>query len=278
MDRGDPTESGPLRKNATKAIRFARWKNQGLKRETEHGGSSTPMSFTQHQLAGHRLFDERYRGLTQMLHDAHREPGWLLPIGCARSRGVTVGSAGPCHGRGWRRNRHEQACRGRDDHGRSCGFWRYFVRGGGWPRRQPRTRRNDSRANRLNGEVWGALSAGGLAWVSSAAQGVLSRPWPAPPAERYRTSQYTPVTVGWGRDDAVVAGGRGNGFPWVPGPTPSRAARAVSRSMIAGLFGFGHCATEIRLVIPFNRSGRGCRALNTTDSTWRSWSGSGGNM
>src|SRR6185503_13260282 len=56
-------------------------------------------------------------------------------------------------------------------------YWRYFVRGWGWPRSTAETRRIESRANRLRGEVWGAaLLAGVLGLVSVLLlQGVSSR-------------------------------------------------------------------------------------------------------
>jgi hypothetical protein len=56
-------------------------------------------------------------------------------------------------------------------------YWRYFVRGTGWPRSTAEARRMDARANALPPEAWGpALLAGllGLAGVLLL-QGVLSR-------------------------------------------------------------------------------------------------------
>src|SRR6185436_21045461 len=41
-------------------------------------------------------------------------------------------------------------------------YWRYFVCGHGWPRSTAETRRTDSRANRLSGEVWVAALLAGM--------------------------------------------------------------------------------------------------------------------
>lgn len=88
-------------------------------------------------------------------------------------------------------------------------YWLYFVRGRGWPRSTAETRRNNSRANRLAGEVWGAaLLAGILGLVGVLLlQGVLGRLVALPQQRDIDPSQYPVLTVlAWVTMSAIVAG------------------------------------------------------------------------
>ncbi len=137
-------------------------------------------------------------------------------------------------------------------------YWRYFVRGWGWPRSTAETRRIDSRANRLPGEVWGAaLLAGMLGLVSVLLlQGVLSRLVALPQQRDIDPSQYPLVTVLlWVVMSAVVTGVveetafRG----YLQRPIERRHGPVIAVLITGTLFGFGHFAhPEVGLVLlPF---------------------------
>ena len=88
-------------------------------------------------------------------------------------------------------------------------FWRYAVRGMGWPPSTTDARRMNARANALPGEAWGpALLAGllGLATVLLL-QGVLSRLVTLPQQRDLDVSRYPAITVlMWVLMSGVVAG------------------------------------------------------------------------
>ncbi len=137
-------------------------------------------------------------------------------------------------------------------------YWRYFVRGWGWPRSTAEARRIDSRANRLPGEVWGAaLLAGMLGLVSVLLlQGVLSR-LVALPQQRDIDPSRDPLAAVflWVVMSAVVAGVveetsfRG----YLQRPIERRHGPVIAILVTGTLFGFGHFAhPEVGLVLlPF---------------------------
>ena len=88
-------------------------------------------------------------------------------------------------------------------------YWRYFVRGTGWPRSTADTRRVSARANPLPPDAWGpALLAGmlGLAGVLLL-QGVLSRLVALPQQQDLDVTRYPAFTVlMWVLMSAVVVG------------------------------------------------------------------------
>ena len=88
-------------------------------------------------------------------------------------------------------------------------FWRYAVRGEGWPLSTAVARRRDSRANSVPPDLWGpALFAGILGLVSVLLlQGVLSRLLVLPQQRDLDVSQYPALTVlMWVLMSAAVAG------------------------------------------------------------------------
>ncbi len=137
-------------------------------------------------------------------------------------------------------------------------YWRYFVRGWGWPRSTSETRRINSRANRLPGEIWGAaLLAGVLGLVSVLLlQGVLSRLVALPQQRDIDPSHYPLVTVFLSvLMSALVAGVveetafRG----YLQRPLERRHGPVLAILVTGTLFGFGHFAhPEVGLVLlPF---------------------------
>lgn len=88
-------------------------------------------------------------------------------------------------------------------------YWRYFVRGWGWPRSNSAARRSNARANSLTGDIMGlALLAGLLGLVSILLlQGVLGRLVTLPQQRDLDISQYAISTVVlWVVMGALVAG------------------------------------------------------------------------
>jgi len=137
-------------------------------------------------------------------------------------------------------------------------YWRYFVRGWGWPRSTAETRRINSRANRLPGEVWGAaLLAGALGLASVLLlQGVLSRVVALPQQRDIDPSHYPLVTVFLSvLMSALVAGVveetafRG----YLQRPLERRHGPVLAILVTGTLFGFGHFAhPEVGLaLLPF---------------------------
>src|SRR5262245_13539896 len=89
------------------------------------------------------------------------------------------------------------------------GYWRYFVRGSGWPRSTAETRRTNARAGVVAGDAWGpALLAGILGLVTVLLlQGVLGRLVALPQQREIDPSQYPVGTVFlWVVMSALVSG------------------------------------------------------------------------
>ena len=89
-------------------------------------------------------------------------------------------------------------------------YWRYFVRGTGWPRSTADTRRMNARANPLPPEAWGPALLAGMLGLSGVLllQGVLSRLVALPQQQQdLDVSRYPVLTVlAWFLMSAVVAG------------------------------------------------------------------------
>jgi membrane protease YdiL (CAAX protease family) len=88
-------------------------------------------------------------------------------------------------------------------------YWRYFVRGTGWPRSTTELRRLNARANALPQETWAPALLAGLLGLASVLlfQGVLSRLVALPHQRDLDVSQYPAVTVlMWIAMSAIVAG------------------------------------------------------------------------
>jgi membrane protease YdiL (CAAX protease family) len=88
-------------------------------------------------------------------------------------------------------------------------FWRYFVRGRGWPRSTADARRTHSRVHRLPEEMWGPALLAGLLGLASVLllQGVLGRLVALPQQQEIDPTQYPVVTVLlWVVMSAVVSG------------------------------------------------------------------------
>ncbi len=88
-------------------------------------------------------------------------------------------------------------------------YWRYLVRGSGWPRSTADARRMNARAKALPHEAWGPAFLAGLLGLASVLllQGVLSRLVALPQQRDLDVSQYPAVTVlMWVVMSAVVAG------------------------------------------------------------------------
>lgn len=124
-------------------------------------------------------------------------------------------------------------------------FWRYFVRGWGWPRSTAEARRVNARANTLSGDVWGAaLLAGILGLVAVLLlQGVLSRMVSLPQQRDIDPSQYPLLTVLlWFVMSAIVSGVveetafRG----YLQRPIERRHGLAIAILVSGTVFGFMH--------------------------------------
>jgi membrane protease YdiL (CAAX protease family) len=124
-------------------------------------------------------------------------------------------------------------------------FWRYFVRGFGWPRSTAEARRTNARANALPDDAWGpALLAGLLGLVSVLLlQGVWSRLVALPQQRELDVSLYPAGTVlMWYVMSAVVAGVveetafRG----YVQRPIERRHGPVIAILVTGSLFGFAH--------------------------------------
>ncbi len=124
-------------------------------------------------------------------------------------------------------------------------YWRYLVRGTGWPRSTAEARRTNARANALPPEVWGpALLAGMLGLASILLlQGVMSRLVVLPQQRDLDGSQYPVITVLlWVVMSAVVAGVveetslRG----YLQRPIERRYGPVVAILVSGSLFGFAH--------------------------------------
>lgn len=137
-------------------------------------------------------------------------------------------------------------------------YWRYLVRGAGWPRSTAEARRVNARANALPDEVWGAALLAGVLGLASVLllQGVLSRLVTLPQQRDLDVSQYPTVTVLlWVVMSAVVAGiveetsFRG----YLQRPIERRHGPVIAILITGTLFGFAHFAhPEVGVVLlPF---------------------------
>jgi membrane protease YdiL (CAAX protease family) len=156
-------------------------------------------------------------------------------------------------------------------------FWRYVVRGTGWPRSTSEARRANARANALPAETWGpALLAGMLGLVSVLLlQGVLSRFVALPQQRDLDVSKYPVVTVVmWVVMSAVVAGVveetsfRG----YLQRPIERRHGPVVAILLTGGVFGLAHFShPEVGVVLlPFYVAVAAVYGALAyfTDSTW----------
>ena len=137
-------------------------------------------------------------------------------------------------------------------------YWRYLVRGTGWPRSTGEARRVNARVNALSPEAWGlALLAGLLGLVGVLfLQGVLSRLVALPQQRDLDVSRYPVITVlMWVVMSAVVAGVveetsfRG----YLQRPIERRHGPIIAILLTGSLFGFAHFAhPEVGVVLlPF---------------------------
>ncbi len=137
-------------------------------------------------------------------------------------------------------------------------YWRYLVRGWGWPRSTAEMRRRESRANHLPDNVWGLALLAGMLGLGSIVlfQGVLNRFVALPQQRDLDVSQYPILTVLlWVVMSALVAGVveetsfRG----YLQRPIERRHGPIVAILVTGGLFGFAHFShPEVGLVLlPF---------------------------
>jgi len=137
-------------------------------------------------------------------------------------------------------------------------YWRYLVRGTGWPRSTAEARRMNARANALPHETWGSALLAGLLGLASVLllQGVLSRLFALPQQRDLDVPRYPAVTVlMWVVMSAVVAGVveetsfRG----YLQKPIERRHGPVIAILVAGSLFGFAHFAhPEVGLVLlPF---------------------------
>ena len=137
-------------------------------------------------------------------------------------------------------------------------YWRYLVRGSGWPRSTADARRMNARANALPHEAWGPALVAGLLGLASVLllQGVMSRLVALPQQQDLDVSQYPAVTVlMWVVMSAVVVGVveetsfRG----YLQRPIERRHGPVIAILITGSLFGFAHFAhPEVGLVLlPF---------------------------
>ena len=137
-------------------------------------------------------------------------------------------------------------------------YWRYLVRGSGWPRSTADARRMNARANALPHEAWGPALLAGLLGLASVLllQGVWSRLVALPQQRDLDVSRYPVVTVlAWVVMSAVVVGVveetsfRG----YLQRPIERRHGPVIAILVTGSLFGLAHFAhPEVGLVLlPF---------------------------
>jgi membrane protease YdiL (CAAX protease family) len=134
-------------------------------------------------------------------------------------------------------------------------YWRYLVRGQGWPRSTSDSRRANARANAPHDDAWGAaLMAGILGLVSILLlQGVIGRLVRLPQQRDLDISQYPTITVlAWVIMGAVVAGVveetavRG----YMQRPIERRHGPVVAILISGSMFGLAHLThPEVGLVL-----------------------------
>ena len=137
-------------------------------------------------------------------------------------------------------------------------YWRYLVRGAGWPRSTAEARRLNARANALPQEAWGPALFAGLLGLASVLllQGALSRVVALPQQRDLEVSRYPAVTVlMWVVMSAVVAGVveetsfRG----YLQRPIERRHGPVIAILITGSVFGLAHFAhQEVGVVLlPF---------------------------
>jgi membrane protease YdiL (CAAX protease family) len=137
-------------------------------------------------------------------------------------------------------------------------YWRYLVRGSGWPRSTADARRMNARANALPHEAWGPALLAGLLGLASVLllQGALSRVVALPQQRDLEVSRYPAVTVlMWVVMSAVVAGVveetsfRG----YLQRPIERRHGPVIAILVAGSVFGLAHFAhPEVGVVLlPF---------------------------
>jgi membrane protease YdiL (CAAX protease family) len=137
-------------------------------------------------------------------------------------------------------------------------YWRYLVRGTGWPQSTANARRMYARANPLSHEAWGLALVAGLLGLFSVLllQGVLSRLVVLPQQRDLDVLRYPVITVlMWVVMSAVVAGVveetsfRG----YLQRPIERRHGPMIAILITGSLFGFAHFAhPEVGVVLlPF---------------------------
>jgi membrane protease YdiL (CAAX protease family) len=133
-------------------------------------------------------------------------------------------------------------------------FW-WYVRGGGWPQSTSGFRRTYCRANRVQGEVWGAaILAGVLGLISLVLfQSVMNRLVRLPQQEHLDISRYPPVTVFmWIVMSAIVAGvAEETSFRgYMQKQIEERHGPAIAILVTGALFGFAHFShPEVGLIL-----------------------------
>ena len=137
-------------------------------------------------------------------------------------------------------------------------YWRYLVRGWGWPGSTAEIRRTDSRANRVADDAWGLALLAGMLGLASVLllQGLWGRLVAVPQQRDIDISRYPAVTVFlWIVMSAVVAGiveetsFRG----YLQRPIERRHGPVLAILLTGVLFGFAHFGhPEVGLVLlPF---------------------------
>lgn len=156
-------------------------------------------------------------------------------------------------------------------------YWRYFVRGAGWPRSTAEARRVNARANALPPEAWGSALLAGLLGLGSVLllQGVLSRLVALPQQRDLDLSRYPVITVvTWYVMSALVAGiAEETSFRgYLQRPIERRHGPVIAILVTGSLFGFAHFShPEVGIVLlPFYLAVAAVYGSLAyfTDSTW----------
>jgi membrane protease YdiL (CAAX protease family) len=124
-------------------------------------------------------------------------------------------------------------------------YWRYFVRGAGWPQSTAEARRTYARAHSLSPDVWGAaLFAGMLGLIGVLLlQGVLGRLVTLPQQRELDPSKYPIITVFlWVVMSAIVSGvvEESSFRGYLQKPIERRHGPVIAILITGTLFGFVH--------------------------------------